>query len=56
MLGNGTYGKGEIVSDHTALSLDNGVFDIANSYQEVVKLKGYSAANSYLHMDVDVKT
>ncbi len=55
MLGNGTYGKGEIVSDHTALSLDNGVFDIANSYQEVVKLKGYSAANSYLHMDVDVE-
>ncbi len=55
MLGNGTYGKGEIVSDHTALSLDNGVFDIANGYQEVVKLKGYSAANSYLHMDVDVE-
>ncbi len=37
----------------TVLSLNNGVFDIANGYQDVVKLKGYSATDSFMHIDVD---
>ena len=37
----------------TTLSLNNAVFDIANGYQDVVKLKGYSATDSFLHIDVD---
>ena len=37
----------------TSLSLNNGVFDIANGYQETVKLKGYSATDSFMHIDVD---
>ncbi len=38
----------------TSLSLNNAVFDIANGYQDIVKLKGYSATDSFLHIDVDV--
>ena len=37
----------------TNLSLNNAVFDIANGYLETVKLKGYSATDSFLHIDVD---
>ena len=37
----------------TSLTLNNGVFDIANGYQDVVKLKGYSATDSFMHIDVD---
>ncbi len=37
----------------TNLSLNNGVFDIANGYLETVKLKGYSATDSFMHIDVD---
>ena len=37
----------------TTLSLKNGVFDIANGYLETVKLKGYSATDSFMHIDVD---
>ncbi len=37
----------------TSLSLNNGVFDIANGYLETVKLKGYSATDSFMHIDVD---
>ncbi len=37
----------------TTLSLNNGVFDIANGYLETVKLKGYSATDSFMHIDVD---
>ena len=39
----------------TTLSLNNGVFDIANGYLETVKLKGYSATDSFMHIDVDVE-
>ncbi len=39
----------------TVLSLNNAVFDLANGYQDVVKLKGYSATDSFLHIDVDVE-
>ena len=37
----------------TVLSLNNAVFDIANGYLETVKLKGYSATDSFMHIDVD---
>ena len=37
----------------TVLSLNNAVFDIANGYLEAVKLKGYSATDSFMHIDVD---
>ena len=37
----------------TSLLLNNAVFDIANGYLETVKLKGYSATDSFLHIDVD---
>ncbi len=37
----------------TVLSLNNAVFDIANGYLDVVKLKGYSATDSFMHIDVD---
>ena len=37
----------------TNLSLNNGVFDIANGYLETVKLKSYSATDSFMHIDVD---
>ena len=37
----------------TSLSLNNGVFDIANGYLETVKLKGYSTTDSFMHIDVD---
>ncbi len=37
----------------TSLSLNNAVFDIANGYLETVKLKGYSATDSFMHIDVD---
>ena len=39
----------------TSLMLNNGVFDIANGYLETVKLKSYSATDSFLHIDVDVE-
>ncbi len=39
----------------TNLSLNNAVFDIANGYQDVVKLKSYSATDSFMHIDVDVE-
>lgn len=39
----------------TSLSLNNAVFDIANGYMEVVKLKNYSATDSFVHLDVDVE-
>ena len=60
------YGKGAFVASLnedgtanrdadavTSLSLNNAVFDIANGYQDVVKLKGYSATDSFMHIDVD---
>ena len=37
----------------TTLSLENAAFDIANTYMDTVNLKGYTANNSYLHIDVD---
>ena len=37
----------------TGLSLNNAVFDIANGYLETVKLKNYSATDSFVHLDVD---
>ncbi len=37
----------------TVLSLNNAVFDLANGYQDVVKLRGYSATDSFMHIDVD---
>ena len=37
----------------TSLSLNNAVFDIANGYGETVKLKNYSATDSFVHLDVD---
>ena len=37
----------------TSLSLNNAVFDLANGYLETVKLKGYSATDSFMHIDVD---
>ena len=38
----------------TSLSLTNAAFDLYNGYTETVNLKGWSASNSYLHVDVDV--
>ena len=37
----------------TVLSLNNAVFDLANGYLETVKLKGYLATDSFMHIDVD---
>ncbi|MBP3545791.1 MAG: autotransporter outer membrane beta-barrel domain-containing protein, partial [Alphaproteobacteria bacterium] len=39
----------------TSLTLNNAVFDISNSYMETVKLKNYSATDSFVHLDVDVE-
>ncbi len=55
--GKGPYGKGEITADGapvTKVSLQNAAFDLYNKYQEKVTLKGWSANNGYLHVDVDV--
>ena len=55
--GEGPYGKGEITADGdpiTKVSLQNAAFDLYNKYQEKVILKGWSANNGYLHVDVDV--
>ena len=38
----------------TSLSLTNAAFDIYNGYMDKVNLKGWSANNGYLHVDVDV--
>ncbi len=38
----------------TSLTLNNAVFDISNGYLETVKLKKYSATDSFVHLDVDV--
>lgn len=37
----------------TSLTLNNGAFFLANGYQDIVKLNGYSATNSFLHVDVN---
>ena len=37
----------------TSLHLKNAVFDLANGYQETVKLNNYSADNGFVHIDVD---
>ena len=39
----------------TSLTLNNAAFDIYNDYQENIKLNGYSANNSFLHIDIDVE-
>ncbi len=55
--GEGPYGRGEITADGdpiTKISLQNAAFDLYNKYQEKVTLKGWSANNGYLHIDVDV--
>ena len=56
--GEGPYGRGEITADGdpiTKVSLQNAAFDLYNEYTETVNLKGWSASNSYLHVDVDVE-
>ena len=56
--GEGPYGRGEITADGdpiTKISLQNAAFDLYNEYTETVNLKGWSASNSYLHVDVDVE-
>ena len=40
----------------TSLSLTNAAFDLYNGYTEMVNLKGWSASNSYLHVDVNIAT
>ncbi len=37
----------------TSLTLNNAVFNLANDYQDIVNLKGYSATDSFLHINVD---
>ncbi len=37
----------------TSLTLNNAAFLLANGYQDIVKLNGYSATNSFLHVDVN---
>lgn len=37
----------------TSLTLNNAVFSLANDYQDIVNLKGYSATDSFLHINVD---
>lgn len=56
--GKGPYGKGQFAYDAdviTSLSLDNAAFDLFNQYQDNVVLKGYSAQDSFLHIDLDVE-
>ena len=38
----------------TSLSLTNAAFDLYNNHPDEVNLAGWSASNSYLHVDVDV--
>ena len=55
--GKGPYGKGEITADGdpiTKVSLQNAAFDLYNNYHDEVNLAGWSATDSYLHVDVDV--
>ena len=40
----------------TSLVLNNAVFDISNGYLETVKLKKYSATDSFVHLDVNPDT
>ena len=57
--GEGPYGRGEITADGdpiTKISLQNAAFDLYNGYTETVNLKGWSASNSYLHVDVNIAT
>lgn len=37
----------------TSLSLNNAIFNIANGYRDTVRLRGYSATDSFLHVDVN---
>ena len=37
----------------TTLTLNNAVFSLANNYRDIVNLKGYSATDSFLHINVD---
>ncbi len=39
----------------TKLSLNNATFDLFNQYQDTVNLAGYSATDSYLHLDVNIE-
>lgn len=40
-------------SAKTSLALNNAAFSLANGYKDLVKLKGYSATDSFLHIDVN---
>ena len=51
--GQGAFVPGEGTDAVTSLSLTNAAFDLYNGYMETVNLKGWSASNSYLHIDVD---
>ena len=39
----------------TSLSLTNAAFDLYNNHPDEVNLAGWSASNSYLHVDVDIE-
>ena len=52
--GQGAFVPGEGTDAVTSLSLTNAALDIYNGYMDKVNLKGWSASNSYLHVDVDV--
>lgn len=53
--GHGAFVSGTSGNPVTTLSLNNAVFDLFNQYQDIVELKGYSATDSFLHLDVDVE-
>ena len=56
--GEGPYGRGEITAGGdpiTKVSLQNAAFDLYNNYHDEVKLAGWNATDSYLHVDVDVE-
>ena len=52
--GQGAFVPGEGTDAVTSLSLTNAAFDLYNEYTETVNLKGWSASNSYLHVDVNI--
>ncbi|MCL2017495.1 MAG: autotransporter domain-containing protein [Alphaproteobacteria bacterium] len=57
---SGVYGQGRFVAGLSGLpnlSLNNGIFDIANGYIETINLKSLSASNdSYIYLDLNPAT
>ncbi len=52
-LRKGQFGQGTIEGD-TSLTLKKAVLDMANGYNDTIRLSGYSSDNAVMHMDVDV--